>query len=87
MNDVVQEMDNQVQETISRTLTQLQTDVAKLQANVTDMKKDTDQISDMKKDIGRIEGKLEGSAATTHVVLTGISIFVAIAAVVVAIVT
>lgn len=77
-------MNDMLPETLSRSLNQLQTDVAKLQAAVTDMKKDTDQISDMKKDIGRIEGRLQGSTATTHIVLTGIAILVAIGAVLVA---
>ena len=42
-------------------------------------------ITTMKTDIAWIKGKLEGRAETRHIVLTGISIFVAIAAVLVAI--
>lgn len=42
-------------------------------------------VTDIKTDIGWIKGKLEGRSETRHVVLTGISICVAIAAVVVAI--
>ncbi len=42
------------------------------------------EISDVKTDVSWVKGKLEGRSDTRHVVLTGISIFVAICAVVVA---
>lgn len=42
------------------------------------------EISDVKTDVAWVKGKLEGRSDTRHVVLTGISIFVAICAVVVA---
>lgn len=42
-------------------------------------------ISNIKSDISWVKGKLEGRAETRHVILTAISIIVAICAVVVAI--
>ena len=42
------------------------------------------EITDVKTDVAWVKGKLEGRSDTRHVVLTGISIFVAICAVVVA---
>ena len=42
-------------------------------------------VSTIKTDVAWMKGKLEGRAEVRHVVLTGISIFVAICAVVVAI--
>ena len=44
------------------------------------------EISNIKTDLAWVKGKLEGRAETRHVVLTAISIFIAICAVVVAIV-
>lgn len=42
-------------------------------------------VSNIKTDVGWIKGKLEGRSEVHHVVLTGISILVAIAAIIVAI--
>ena len=67
--------DKTLQELIINTLDKLQSNYDKLQSDITDLKSD----------IGWIKGKLEGRAETRHVVLTGISIAVAIGAVVVAI--
>ncbi len=50
-----------------------------------DFKDFRQDVSTLKTDVGWIKGKLEGRAETRHVVLTGISIIVAICAVVVAI--
>ena len=44
-----------------------------------------EDVTNMKSDIAWMKGKLEGRAETRHVVLTGISIFIAICAVVVAV--
>ena len=42
------------------------------------------EVSSIRSDVSWIKGKLEGRSETRHVVLTGISIFVAVCAVVVA---
>lgn len=52
---------------------------------ITTLEKLQSDVTNMKSDIAWIKGKLEGRAETRHVVLTGISIFVAIGAVIVAI--
>lgn len=64
-----------VQETITRNLDNLQTDVKILQTDVTNIRED----------IGWIKGKLEGGLETKHIILTAISAVAAIAAVIVAI--
>lgn len=80
---------NRFEEIILSTLNDLRQDFNNLRQDFTDLRKDvTDlrkEVSDLKTDVGWIKGKLEGRAETRHVVLTGISIFIAIAAVVVAI--
>lgn len=53
-----------------------------LRQDITTLRQD---ITTMKTDIAWIKGKLEGRAETRHIVLTGISIFVVIAAVLVTI--
>ena len=56
-----------------------------LHKEISDVKADLHkEISDVKTDVAWVKGKLEGRSDTRHVVLTGISIFVAICAVVVA---
>ncbi|MXY28308.1 hypothetical protein F4Y59_09140 [Candidatus Poribacteria bacterium] len=56
-----------------------------LHKEITDVKTDLHkEITDVKTDVAWVKGKLEGRSDTRHVVLTGISIFVAICAVVVA---
>ena len=58
----------------------------KLREEVSTIKSDiAADISNIKSDIAWMKGKLEGRAETRHVVLTAISIFIAICAVVVAI--
>ncbi len=56
-----------------------------LHKQISDVKADLHkEIGDVKTDVAWVKGKLEGRSDTRHVVLTGISIFVAICAVVVA---
>lgn len=52
---------------------------------ITTLDKLREDVTNMKSDIAWMKGKLEGRAETRHVVLTGISIFIAICAVVVAV--
>ena len=64
----------------------VKSDVANVKLDVANVKLDiTEDISSIKSDIAWMKGKLEGRAETRHVILTAISIFVAICAVVVAI--
>ena len=68
----------------------IKADVANVKADITEdianVKADiTEDISNVKSDVAWVKGKLEGRAETRHVILTAISIFVAVCAVVVAI--
>ena len=72
-------------------------DIANVKSDIANVKSDiaedisniksdiAEDISNIKSDIAWMKGKLEGRAETRHVILTAISIFVAICAVVVAI--
>ncbi len=87
---------NRFEEMVITTLNELRQEVSSLRSEISDVKADlhkqisdvqTDlhkEISDVKTDVAWVKGKLEGRSDTRHVVLTGISIFVAICAVVVA---
>ncbi|MDE0425124.1 MAG: hypothetical protein OXN25_09665 [Candidatus Poribacteria bacterium] len=87
---------NRFEEMVITTLNELRQEVSSLRSEISDVKTDlhkqisdvqTDlhkEISDVKTDVAWVKGKLEGRSDTRHVVLTGISIFVAICAVVVA---
>ena len=65
---------NRFEEMVITTLNELRQEVSSLRS----------EISDVKTDVAWVKGKLEGRSDTRHVVLTGISIFVAVCAVVVA---
>ena len=61
-------------------------DIANVKSDIANVKSDiAEDISNIKSDVACVKGKLEGRAETRHVILTAISIFVAIYAVVVAI--
>ena len=64
---------NRFEEMVITTLNELRQEVSSLRS----------EISDVKTDVAWVKGKLEGRSDTRHVVLTGISIFAAICAVVV----
>lgn len=66
---------NRFEEIVLAALKNIRQDIADLRKNV----------STLKTDVGWIKGKFEGRAETRHVAITAISIAVAIAAVVVAI--
>lgn len=74
--------ENKVENLISETINRLREDFKDLRQEFKDLRQD---VSDIKTDVAWIKGKLEGRAETRHVVLTGISIAVAIGAVIVAI--
>ena len=66
---------------LHKQISDVKTDLHKQIGDVkTDLHK---QISDVKTDVAWVKGKLEGRSDIRHVVLTGISIFAAICAVVV----
>ena len=74
------------EETVVSALDKLREDISTVKSDIANVKIDiTEEISDIKSDVAWIKGKLEGRAETRHVILTAISIFVAICAVVVAI--
>ena len=87
---------NRFEEMVITILNELRQDISFLRREISDVKTDlhkeisdikTDlhkEIGDVKTDVAWVKGKLEGRSDTRHVVLTGISIFVAICAVVVA---
>ena len=87
---------NRFEEMVITTLNELRQDISFLRKEISDVKTDLrkeisdvkadlhKEISDVKTDIAWVKGKLEGRSDTRHVVLTGISIFAAICAVVVA---
>lgn len=85
------------EEIVMSSLNKLREDIADVKLDVANVKADitedianvkadiTEDISNVKSDVAWVKGKLEGRAETRHVILTAISIFVAICAVVVAI--
>lgn len=73
---------NRFEETILNTLENFRQDLQDMRKEFLELRKDVTTLST---DVSWIKGKLEGRAETRHVLLTGISIVVAIAAVVVAI--
>lgn len=76
---------NRFEEMVITGLNELRRDISSLRQEISEVKTDLHkEISGVKTDVAWVKGKLEGRSDTRHVVLTGISIFVAICAVVVA---
>ena len=74
------------EEIVITALDKLREEISNVKSDIANVKSDiTEEISGIKSDVAWIKGKLEGRAETRHVILTAISIFVAICAVVVAI--
>lgn len=74
------------EEIVVTTLDKLREEISNVKSDIANVKSDiAAEISGVKSDVAWIKGKLEGRAETRHVILTAISIFVAICAVVVAI--
>lgn len=79
-------MQARFEDTAVSALNKLREDISNVKSDIANIKIDiTEKISGIKSDVAWIKGKLEGRAETRHVILTAISIFVAICAVVVAI--
>ena len=95
-SDVAEDISN-LKSDIAEDISNLKSDIANVKLDIANVKSDvaedisnlksdiTEEISGVKSDVAWIKGKLEGRAETRHVVLTTISIVVAIGAVVVAI--
>lgn len=84
LNELRQDM-SFLRREISDVKTDLHKEIGDVKTEINDVKADLHkEIGDVKTDVAWVKGKLEGRSDTRHVVLTGISIFVAICAVVVA---
>ena len=71
---------------IANVKTDITEEISNVKLDIANVKTDiTEEISSVKSDVAWVKGKLEGRAETRHVILTAISIFVAVCAVVVAI--
>ena len=77
---------DKLREEIATTKSELAADISNIKSDISNIKSElAADISNIKSDIAWMKGKLEGRVETRHVVLTSVSIFIAICAVVVAI--